>query len=188
MAVGVFIAMNARVEMAVAARCGTARRRQGPRPDVVRRRCRRHRHGCRLDAVGPPPAGHGGRSRRHRQLRPPAGHRARGRDVGGPGRSAAVGHAHATDDAGRSRRPAPLPTRTSPTCSPASTRANPVVTVWQNGKLVGMVPPKKPPRTPRRIADTALTTQASATCQSRFATGGLSLHGKLIQRSVRLHT
>ena len=81
------------------------------------------------------------------------------------------------------------------------------MTVWQNGKLVGMVPPKRlrdrlagcssdcgsgrvEPETASEGGDEHLRVelQASATCHSRLATGGLSLQGKLIQRSVRFQT
>ncbi len=77
----------------------------------------------------------------------------------------------------------------------------PVVTVWNGDKLLGIVPPKRleerlkqaqhsvlpRPRliTTRVRADPRGASQASATDQSRLATGSLSLHGKLIHRSVR---
>jgi hypothetical protein len=68
--------------------------------------------------------------------------------------------------------------------------ARPVVTVWDDGRLLGVVPPKRLDEQLRRRSRTGLSPalpgrQASRTDQSRLATGGLSLHGKLIHRSVR---
>ena len=72
----------------------------------------------------------------------------------------------------------------------------PIVTVWRDGRLLGVVPPnalrQKPAAAPRcrssagRVLNAGR--QASRTAQARLATGSLSLHGKLIHRSVRFQT
>ncbi len=68
----------------------------------------------------------------------------------------------------------------------------PIVTVWRDGRLLGVVAAggdqaavcsaSSAPASEQRPA------QASRTAHSRLATGSLSLHGKLIHRSVRFHT
>ena len=70
----------------------------------------------------------------------------------------------------------------------------PVVTVWRDGRLLGVVPPNalrqqlQLLRSGARRQVGSEPRQASRTAHSRLATGSLSLHGKLIHRSVRFQT
>ena len=86
----------------------------------------------------------------------------------------------------------------------------PIVTVWRDGRLLGVVPPKAlraKLQSPPDLADWAVRSarlsvpaggrfdaarlrsgSGVADGPSRLATGSLSLHGKLIHRSVRFQT
>ena len=65
----------------------------------------------------------------------------------------------------------------------------PVVTVWRDGRLLGVVPPARLKQQLQRLVGARiLTLRRPCTAHSRLATGSLSLHGKLIHRSVRFQT